>query len=307
MNYQRKAVFLPCFYGLVPIDLNAEVEILLMDKRRGSFIGYWVVLMSFVACQYDSPISISREKKVSEAAVEEMEVVEEVSEKVNYDEVKDGLFDDFIYRFMQDSLFQKARIQFPLISRKDGDVSQIEASAWSYDSIYSEADEYSSVYDGRDTLQHVCDEKVKKATVEIVDLKGKRVKLYHFFREQDQWILKEIDEHYFSHDNNHGFFAFYCKFSNDESYQLKHIHDPFYFKTYDADNFQEIEGWVAAESWPDYRTYLPNEKLFNTIYDDKRPSTAYRRLSIGSPSSGMSCSLLFRCLNGSWKLVSMEN
>ena len=277
-----------------------------MDKRRVGVIAYLLVLVSLVACRHDSPISSTKEKD-SLDGTELLTIVDEMDERTDYNLIKDGGFDDYIYRFMQDSLFQQARIQFPLIARKDGQVRHIQEEAWHYDSIFSANYEYTAIFDGKDSVEQGYDDKVKKATVEIVDLKGERVKLYHFFRRGDKWILEETDEHFFSQDNNHGFFAFYCKFSNDEAFQLKHIHDPFYFKTYDGENFQEIEGWVSAELWPDYRTYLPNEKLFNTIFDDQWPSTTYRRLSIGSPSSGMNCSLLFRCMNGKWMLVSMEN
>ena len=277
-----------------------------MKKKITGFLFCWMVMVGLVACQDNKSVNVNAESSAMEAEAEELRTADE-DEQPDYRQIKDGLFDDFIYRFMQDSLFQNARIDFPLTYRVDGKVSEVRLEEWTYDTVYSSVNEYTSIYEGKEVVEQICDSSVRKATIEVVDLKAKRVKLYHFNRDSAHWILNEVDEHFFDHDNNHGFFEFYGRFSNDEYYQMKHIQNPFYFKTYDADNFQEIEGWVASDLWPDYRTYLPNEKLFNVIYDGQRPTSVYRRLYIGSPSSGMSCSLLFKRARGKWMLVGMEN
>lgn len=261
-----------------------------------------MIALGFAACQ--SPVP----ERAGERQLPEEEVVPEATgtRKLSHPEA-DGLFDDFIYRFAQDSTLQYERIVFPLEYRKDGEALRLDREDWKYDSVYSAESEYTYIYDGKEVKEKLCDTTVRKATLEVVDLRAERVRLLHFFREGIHWRLKMLEEHDIASDSRHAFFAFYSKFVSDVKYQQEHVHDPFYFTTFDNDSFQEIEGWVSADLWSDYRIDFPREQVINSVYDDERPVTPYRTFVIGSPSSGVNCTVLFKCTSGRWELVRLEN
>lgn len=219
----------------------------------------------------------------------------------------DGFFDDFIYLFMQDKSVQLDRIQFPLRCYQHGKELLIQKIDWQHDSIYAGLSENTLVADGNhpeelDTLPNL-----KKATVELVDLNTLALKQYKFSNIAQQWILVEINEESLKDKADDDFYVFYSRFVNDEEYQIQHVHNPFYFKTFDTDIDEEIKGWVAAEQWPAYRIYMPADTINNIIYDDKVAKSNYRTFIISSPSSGMNCNLIFKRVAGKWQLVRMEN
>lgn len=219
----------------------------------------------------------------------------------------DGIFDDFIYMFMQDASLQRERIHFPLKCVIDGKETQIAAQDWKHDSIYSGQCEMTLIFDGKEIQDEVGDASVKSAIVEMVDLQSERITLYHFLRTEKYWILNEIRQGSLNADSGRDFYVFYRRFVTDEAFQLKHIHDPFYFKTFDSDSFEEIEGWLDDVQWPDYRPFLPADKISNIVYDGKFPKSNYRSFVISSPSSGMNSILLFKRKGTDWELVRLEN
>ena len=219
----------------------------------------------------------------------------------------DGLFNDFIDRFMSDDAFQYDRIEFPLKQLVNGEETKIDRAAWQYDSIYSDESDYTLIFDAPDVQKETVRQSLKSATVELVDLKMKRLKKYKFEHCGEHWLLTLTDEHDFSHDGKHDFYEFYSKFVSDVKFQVAHVQDPFIFKTYDSDNFEEIEGNVSAEQWVDFRPELPVERITNTIYNDEVPKSNYRTFVVVSPSSEMNCILVFKRVRGRWGLVSLEN
>ena len=217
------------------------------------------------------------------------------------------MFDDFIYLFMQDESLQLDRIKFPLTWRKDGKAYEVEKNAWAYDSIYLNQSESTWIVDGNHIDEEETLPSLHTATVEWIDLQKLNIKQYKFTRVDKQWILGEINEEHVADKTDEDFYVFYSRFVNDEEYQMKHIHNPFYFKTFDNDSNEEIKGWVAAEQWPAYRVYMPADKINNIVYGNEVPKSNYRTFIISSPSSGMNCNLIFKYVNHRWMLVRMEN
>lgn len=219
---------------------------------------------------------------------------------------KDGNFDEFIYRFVSEDDLQRDRIKFPLKMIKDGVADTVPSSQWKYDPMYALQDENTLIL-GSNGIPEVGDTVKSAAVVQLIDLRKKRVREYKFVKMEVWWVMYEISESSYTASMDSDFWDFYGNFSKDETFQMNHIHDPFYFKTYDSDTFEEIAGWVAAEQWPAYRTYLPDDTITNIVYDGRMPQGNYRTFVISSPSSGMNCSLIFKMDKGRWELVRLEN
>ena len=219
----------------------------------------------------------------------------------------DGLFDDFIYSFMRNSRFQRERIKFPLAHIVDGVNTPIQAKDWKFDHLYKNQDVYTLIFDDQRSVKAEKDTTLHHVVVEWVYLNKRRVKQYVFDKAEGQWRLTSIDEHSMDKNINSDFYAFYRQFSVSLSYQEKHILNPFRFKTYDYDNFQNIEGLLDVNQWPDYRPHLPSGTITNINYGQSYGNANRRVLMICSQSGGMGCSLTFVRKGKKWMLEKLEN
>ncbi|MGN0087374.1 MAG: DUF4348 domain-containing protein [Alloprevotella sp.] len=221
--------------------------------------------------------------------------------------VADGLFDDFIYNFMRNRKFQQERIKFPLEVAVDGTVKHVRPEEWTFDRLYARKEYYTMIFADERSVGCEKDTSLSHVVVEWVYLRQKRVKEYDFLKHRGQWRLEKIVEHAFHHNANADFYDFLNRFVNDEAYQQAHIAETFHFKTYDYDNFQEIEGTVTADQWPDYRPELPQGVITNINYGQSYENTHTRVLVLSSMSGGMSCTLTFKKIKGMWLLTSLDN
>lgn len=263
-----------------------------------------LVLFLLVACQ----------KTKSEAphapAADSTEVVVDSPQQDSIPEppkAADGLFDDFIYSFMRSPRFQLSRTDFPLPHSIDGTNHLIERSAWKHDRLYSLQETYTVIFDNAKQIKAEKDTSIHHVIVEWVNLDRKRVKQYLFNKVQGQWRLTGLESHGLKHNVNSDFYSFYDQFSKSTSFQLKHIANPFSFKTYDSDNFQAIEGVLDVAQWPDYRPDLPKGTITNVNYGQNYGNARRRILMVCSPSGGMGSSLTFVRSGKTWMLERLEN
>lgn len=219
----------------------------------------------------------------------------------------DGLFDDFIYSFMCNSRFQRERIQFPLVNMIDGVNHPIAKVSWKFDPLYRKKDVYTIIFDNARSIKAEKDTSLRQTTVEWVYLNTHRVKQYKFEKKEGQWMLVEINQHDLSENINSDFYEFYRQFSSNKRFQKRHISNPFQFKTYDFDNFKNIEGLLDVEQWPDYRPELPTGTITNINYGQSYGDARRRVLMICSQSGGMGCSLTFVRKGKTWILERLEN
>lgn len=219
----------------------------------------------------------------------------------------DGLFDDFAYNFMRNKRFQYERIKFPLPVTENGKTQTIEREAWKFDRMYAHQDVYTMLFDSEKSINAEKSHKLTHVTVEFVYLKKKRVKQYTFDKLNGQWMLVGIDTHHLSKNVNSDFFSFYYNFANNTTFQTQHISNPFEYKTYDSDSYQEIDGVLDVAQWPDYKPELPTTFITNINYGQSYSNRKRRVLVITTPSAGMSCMLSFKKGKGGWTLVRMEN
>lgn len=222
-------------------------------------------------------------------------------------ETADGLFDDFIYSYMRSAQFQLERTDFPLSNVVDGVNHPIERKDWKFDPLYIKQDVYTMIFDNARSINAGKDTALHHVVVEWVFLNKKRVKQYLFDKVDGHWRLAGLDTHELSKNANSDFYEFYRRFSTDTGFQSAHIANPFHFKTYDYDQFQNIEGLLDVTQWPDYRPELPAGTITNINYGQSYGDARRRVLMICSPSGGMGCSLTFVRSGKSWKLERLEN
>lgn len=266
-----------------------------------------ILLMHMGACRNDQPVPGPAISQSDSDSIASADTTAATATENLPPAAADGLFDDFIYNFMRVRKFQLSRIQFPLPVYTDGKRTDLQQDAWKFDPIYAGSDIYTMIFDSPRALQAEKDTTLHSAIVEWVYLKRSRVKQYIFEKSRGQWMLTSINEHAFSHNPNSDFYTFYQRFAADGGFQKKHITNPFKFRTYDYDSFQEIDGLLDIEQWEDYRPELPDGKITNIIYGKTDVRSKYRALVISSLSSGMNCTLIFRFQGGNWMLTEMEN
>lgn len=274
---------------------------------RGSFSPLFAGLVLIAACNGNK---VGPEENV---AVEDTVMTDSVNVELEGDSTEvtpvavDGLFDDFVYSFMHNRKFQMQRIVFPLPNVVDGKDRPIGREQWKFDQLYAHQDVYTMLFDSEKTLFQEKDSTVHRVTVEWVYLTTGRVKQYQFNKENGIWRLTGLDTHALDNNINRDFFTFYRDFSSNTDFQIAHIENPFSFKTYDSDTFQEIEGVLDVAQWRDFAPEMPSGVITNINYGQRYAANGRRVLVITSPSAGMSCSLSFEKKKGKeWMLVGME-
>lgn len=266
-----------------------------------------VLLWLCLACQDRSPKVAEPEAGDSTAVPADTAPLLPADSVPEPPKAADGLFDDFIYSFMRSPRFQLARTDFPLPHFIDGVNHPIARSKWQFDRLYSTQEVYTIIFDNAKSISAEKDTSLHHVVVESVNLGRMRVKQYLFHKIDGQWRLTRLNSHPVSENINSDFYAFYRLFSSDPDFQYKHIADPFHFKTYDADNFQTIEGLLDVSQWPDYRPDLPKGTITNINYGQSYGNARRRVLMLCSPSGGMGCSLTFIRSGKTWLLERLEN
>lgn len=266
---------------------------------------YFVVALLCTSCGEQKPQTT--DAAASDCVAATTDSLSEVSDTVAPPAAADGLFDDFVYNFMRNRDFQFQRIKFPLRNVIDGKDQPIARERWTFDPLYVRSDTYTMLFANERAVNSEKDTAVHHVTVEWIYLKQHRVKQYQFTKERGKWMLTGLDTHSLAQNANHDFFSFYARFSTDESYQLKHISNPFDFKTFDSDTFQPIDGVLDVNQWPDFKPDLPKDVITNINYSQDYADSRQRVLVITSPSAGMSCTLSFKKQGGTWRLVGMES
>lgn len=274
-------------------------------------IGIFAALLLVAACNGNKCEPSPEENKTAEDTVvlPDTATTDTLagSEDVEPPVAADGLFDDFVYGFMKNRKFQTERIKFPLTNKTDGENHPLTRKDWTFDPLYAKNDTYTMIFNSEKAMSSEKDTAVNHVIVEWIYLDRQRVKQYVFNKERGKWMLTALEHHALEKNRDSDFYAFYRRFATDTEYQQRHIRNPFTFKTYDYDNFQQIEGLLDVDQWPDYRPDLPHGTITNIRYGQPGAGTDTRILIISSLSGGMNCNLTFRKNAGKWMLVKMEN
>ena len=223
---------------------------------------------------------------------------------VHEQDAPDLAFEDFLFIFMSDSLFQKRRILFPLQVSNGKKVSENE---WEYDKMFSTLNLYTLICNTDEELKAKENNNDSLIKVEILFLKENRDRYYSFVKKGRYWFLQSIMDKLLTSKKDYDFYSFYSRFVNDKKFQIQHIEDPLQFRTFDVENNQYLEGLLDREQWIDYSPELPLDTLTNIIYTKKKFDSKNRVVLVYSPSGGMGCVVTFEKVHDSWMLKKLEN
>lgn len=265
----------------------------------------FIAIICLEACRKETPAAVEAtplEDSISEIVCDSDTIVEDAPPAA-----ADGLFADFIYDFMRRKQFQMSRVAFPLSVKTNGKEERVAREAWKFDHLYAHQDIYTITYDNPKHLQADKDTALTHVTVDMIQFKQGTVRQYVFNKQRGQWMLTAIDEHALSSATDKDFLGFYQKFATNTDYQHSHITNPFEFKTYDYDTFQELEGILDAAQWVDYCPDMPTGLMVNIRYGEAQPQSKFRALAIISVSAGMGCTMEFHRQSKGWMLTRLEN
>ncbi len=218
----------------------------------------------------------------------------------------DELFDDFIFNFAANSKLQMERIQFPLKVSDNEGVSYLDESQWKMDYFFMEQGYYTLILDNVDQLEVVKDTTTNNVVVEKIDLKKESVKKYGFERLNGKWMLTSLDKDAMFMDVNSSFLSFYQRFSTDSVFQVQSLSDPIMFNGPDPDDdFSTMTGEIAPETWTAFAPELPSDVIYNIMYGQKYREEKQKVFVIRGISNGMEIQLVFKRINGDWKLTEL--
>lgn len=135
--------------------------------------------------------------------------VEEAPQPVGADE----LFDDFVFNYATDSLFQRQRTIFPLPYYNVDTPLKIEKKYWKHDPLFAGQTFYTLLFDSEDDMDLVGDTTLSSVQVEWIFLKTRMVKRYYFERAKGMWMLEAINLRKMEEDKegDPSFVSFYAR------------------------------------------------------------------------------------------------
>lgn len=233
--------------------------------------------------------------------------VEEAPQPVGADE----LFDDFVFNYATDSLFQRQRTIFPLPYYNVDTPLKIEKKYWKHDPLFAGQTFYTLLFDSEDDMDLVGDTTLSSVQVEWIFLKTRMVKRYYFERAKGMWMLEAINLRKMEEDKegDPSFVSFYARFAVDSLYQREHISQPLQFITIDPDDeFSILETTLDVDQWYVFRPMLPADRLSNINYGQKNEdSSSTKILKVNGLSNGYSNIFYFRKRKGEWELYKYED
>lgn len=238
----------------------------------------------------------------------ETKLVEEAFKPVEADE----LFDDFVFNYATDSLFQRQRTIFPLPYYKEDTPLKIEKKYWKHDPLFADQTCYTLLFDSEDDMDVVGDTTLSSVQVEWIFLKTRMVKRYYFERSKGMWMLEAINLRRMEEEDREedlSFVSFYARFVVDSLYQREHICQPLQFVTIDPDDeFSILETTLDVDQWYVFRPTMPADRLSNINYGQKNEDhSSTKILKVNGISNGYSNIFYFRKRRGEWELYKYED
>lgn len=233
--------------------------------------------------------------------------VDEAPQPVGADE----LFDDFVFNYATDSLFQRQRTIFPLPYYNVDTPLKIEKKYWKHDPLFAGQAFYTLLFDNENDMDLVGDTTLSSVQTEWIFLKTRMVKRYYFERVKGMWMLEAINLRKMEEDKEEdpSFVSFYARFAVDSLYQREHISRPLQFVTIDPDDeFSILETTLEVDQWYVFRPALPADRLSNINYGQKNEdSSSTKILKVNGLSNGYSNIFYFRKRKGEWELYKYED
>lgn len=226
-----------------------------------------------------------------------------------YNERGDELFDDFLFNFVHDTLFQYQRTAFPLIEKlPNGKLKEIGISDLHNVLLFMDSDYTTTIYGNDTEMVFNEDTALMQASVEKIDLINSLVTSYDFIKVAKRWNLKSIRNILFKDSEMSDFLSFYSKFTTDISFQNNALASSIHISMMDPeDDTQTIDGFITREQWSSMGNALPQGVITNIRYGKKYEVGNKVLMEKTSLGNGMSETFIFVKENNRWELVGYEN
>ena len=259
----------------------------------------------------DTDQSVAASADSTEVCLSDTLMIAEAEEEKPAPVEADGVFDDFIFSFASDAALQRQRTQFPLPYYNEDVATKIEEKAWRHDSLFSQQNYYTLLFDNEEEMELVGDTALSSVQVEWIYLDTRKVRRYYFERIKGMWMLEAINlrrmEEVAGEDED--FVDFYARFVTDSVYQSRHIRQPLRFVTIDPDDeFSILETTLDLNQWYAFNPLLPTDKLSNICYGQKNEDHSRSKiLKVNGIGNGFSNIFYFRKRGGEWELYKYED
>lgn len=233
---------------------------------------------------------------------------EQIIEETPMPKAADELFDDFIFNFAANRRLQMKRISFPLpVYRGDKMVKQIQRRQWRMEHFFMRQEYYTLIFDNMKQMNVVKDTTIGHVVVEKVFYSKKTVQQFVFDRVNGQWQMNAIRYIPMYQNQNASFLKFYGQFATDSTFQAEHLHDPIKFVGPDPDDdFSEMTGEIAPETWPAFAPQLPSGMIYNILYGQKYTESRQKIFVIRGIANGLETELTFKRIGGKWMLMKLN-
>lgn len=224
----------------------------------------------------------------------------------------DDSFEDFLFSFVSDSVFQEKRVAFPLSVYHNDSLAKISQEEWEHDSLFINQSYYTLIFDNENDMDYESDTITNSVKVERYNLLSHSMKRSYFQRVNGIWLLEGI--HYSSiseeaEDKGEDFFDFIAHFVMDDKFQEERIVDPLAFATPDPDDeFSILETSIKPEQWFAFRPYMSKETISNLNFGQPNNSLSENKiLFFKGIGNGFANVLHFKKENNKWMLTKFED
>lgn len=234
---------------------------------------------------------------------------EELMREKAYNVRADGLFDDFLFNYVNDIELQSQRTHFPLeITMTNGEKFILEQDEWRETFAFMTGDYTTNLYNSEQEMGLNEDTTLLSASLEKIDLLTHAITYYDFVRVDGLWYLHSIRVSDFKHSDLRSFLTFYSKFSQDSIYQQRSIPSSIRvsIQVPDDENLS-IDGFITKEQWGTMSSGIPNGVITNIRYGQSFKSTRKIWMEKISMGNGMSEMFIFRKRGSNWVLEGYEN
>lgn len=235
-------------------------------------------------------------------------VAEEIPEHER-DSLYDEYFDDFLYTFIHDSVYQRRRVKFPLRQiTASGDTLSLSSREWSMDFSFMEQEFYTVLYNSMSEIEHYKSGEADTVIVERIDLDSLRLTTFHFFKRKGRWRMYQERSVYVQSSPLTDFLVFYRQFSTDSIFQQSCIAQPLHISMMDAeDDMEMIEGTIDASQWFSFCPEVPSGVISNILYGQTYEEPHRIVMQKCGQGNGMLEIFTFEKTDGNWCLTSYEN
>lgn len=260
-------------------------------------VSRYSLCLSFLFVLFSCNGNKSGEKAPEENIVNDaLLLLEPDSNKVFYNEElyanADNSFYDFIYLFKSDSLFQRARISFPVKSEENGRISEITFDKWHFDSLLLNNVYYTQFYSSEEDIDEQSDKDISYISLRELYIKSGLLKIYNFGKKDGKWMLDGIVQSGVDDDD---FISFFAKFVGDSLFQNEHLSRHLKFVTYDPeDEFSLIESELSSEQWNAFKPAILTDVISEFDYHKRNLDSGMVVASTVQIDTGYNIRLYFR-------------